>query len=299
MEYEHNTERMTVALRRSMKRFFPPAGRTFIEWAGPRFGLAYALKAYAESLLHPQGLVRVPLECTPGKFVYLRPGISDQYVYDEVFVSGRYSPPVTHARFVIDAGGHIGLTGLFFALRWPGARIVVVEPNASNFSVMRANLAHLPNVRLVHGAIWSHKTSLRIANPDDLSVAFRVEPGIGVPAFTIRDLMRDQGFDTVDLLKIDVEGAEVEMFSTADEWIDTVRALMIELHDRFRPGCRDALLAATLGMGFRVSEHGENTLLVRDIVPAAAAASPRRARRPAARAEHGARLAQQRPAISP
>jgi hypothetical protein len=51
----------------------------------------------------------------------------------------------------------------------------------------------------------------------------------------------------IDLLKIDVEGAECEIFETSQNWIERVRTICIELHDRLRPGCREAYERATTG----------------------------------------------------
>jgi hypothetical protein len=56
-------------------------------------------------------------------------------------------------------------------------------------------------------------------------------------------LMREVGIETVDILKVDIEGAERDVFSTCD-WMDKVKLLAIELHDRVRPGCSDAVNAA-------------------------------------------------------
>ena len=65
----------------------------------------------------------------------------------------------------------------------------------------------------------------------------------------------------IDLLKVDIEGAEKEVFGTCD-WIGSVRCLVIELHDRFKPGCREAVSSAT--RGFSKFESGETTLFLRE-----------------------------------
>jgi FkbM family methyltransferase len=265
------------AARQLVKRLLPKEARTFIEWAGSRFGRRYALTAYAQSLLRPDRLVRVPIVGTQ-EFAYVRPTAADLYVYDEVFVSGAYRPPVDDARFIVDAGGHIGLTSLFFALRWPQAKIAVIEPDADNFRVLQANLGARPNVTLHHAAVWSHKTQLSIMNPADVSSAFRVEPGEGVQAVTIREIMDLNGFTEIDLLKMDVEGAEVEVFGGSADWIDSVHSLVVELHDRFKLGCREALVKATAGHGYATFEQGENTILVRAVSAHLPRSRTRRAR---------------------
>ena len=60
---------------------------------------------------------------------------------------------------------------------------------------------------------------------------------IDVPAVTITELMRTFHVAKIDLLKVDIEGSEVEVFSNPDPWIRSVEVICLEPHDRFRPGC--------------------------------------------------------------
>ena len=62
-----------------------------------------------------------------------------------------------------------------------------------------------------------------------------LEEGISVPAFTVPSVMKRSEF--VDILKLNVEGAEYEVVSTATEWIESVGMIAIEIHDHFRTGC--------------------------------------------------------------
>jgi hypothetical protein len=68
-------------------------------------------------------------------------------------------------------------------------------------------------------------------------------------------------FSLIDLLKVDIEGAEIEVFG-ACPWITKVRAIAIELHDRIRPGCTSVVKTAARDM--RCDEHGEVTFFVRE-----------------------------------
>jgi hypothetical protein len=70
-----------------------------------------------------------------------------------------------------------------------------------------------------------------------------VREGEGTPTITVPGLMQQFGLETIDVLKIDVEGAEREIFAACD-WMDKVRFLAIELHDRFWPGCSALVDAA-------------------------------------------------------
>ena len=77
-----------------------------------------------------------------------------------------------------------------------------------------------------------------------------------------RDL-RQSSADKIDLLKLDIEGAELELFSCgSDVWLGHVRLLVLELHDRFRPGCAQALYTAANGRPFTQEIRGE-TLFIR------------------------------------
>ena len=75
------------------------------------------------------------------------------------------------------------------------------------------------------------------------------------------------GVDAVDLLKLDVEGAEVEVFQSSSPWIDRVSEVVLELHDRHRPGCDEAFSRATEALFTDRVEQGENTFVRRRPAP--------------------------------
>jgi Methyltransferase FkbM domain len=72
--------------------------------------------------------------------------------------------------------------------------------------------------------------------------------------------MREAGLDSIDLLKVDIEGAEIEVFDSCF-LIAKVRVLAIELHDREPPGCTLAVKDAA--KNFRCSPGGEVTFFHR------------------------------------
>jgi FkbM family methyltransferase len=162
----------------------------------------------------------------------------------------REKPP----RVIVDGGAHIGLCSVTFANIFPEALIIAVEPNPRNFELLRLNADPYPNIRVVNAALWWRDGFIDISNPDGDSWAFRVEESAsnsGIPSVTIPTLLRQAGVsgsELVDILKLDIEGAEKELLAHgADEWIDRVRMLCIELHDRFKPGCVLAFEAALSG----------------------------------------------------
>jgi FkbM family methyltransferase len=76
---------------------------------------------------------------------------------------------------IIDAGANIGLTSVVYANRYPEARVIAIEPEVSNFQLLKENAASYPNIELVHGALWKENTKLRILDPGSGSWAFRTQ----------------------------------------------------------------------------------------------------------------------------
>ncbi|WP_341675479.1 FkbM family methyltransferase [Niveibacterium sp. SC-1] len=234
----------------------------FMSWYRQHFGLAAALSAYLR-LLRDQGMGSAPNTLTGGR-VYLRPGTTDQDVYAEIFLSREYELELGSPGFVIDAGAHIGLAAVYFASRYPQAVVVAIEPEPSNFELLLRNVRAHDNIRPLRAGLWSRKTHLRIENPGVETWSFRVvedASGQGIPAVGIADLMSEFALPRIDVLKMDIEGSEVEVLRDAPAWLDAVGALVIELHDRFRPGCTEALEAALQGRDCRRSHSGESIVL--------------------------------------
>jgi Methyltransferase FkbM domain len=73
---------------------------------------------------------------------------------------------------------------------------------------------------------------------------------------------------SIDILKMDIEGAERQVFSgECGSWIARTRVMIVELHDRTWPGCADSLNNATKEFCFLRTERGENTILINQGFP--------------------------------
>jgi FkbM family methyltransferase len=183
---------------------------------------------------------------------------------------------------IIDAGANIGLTSIFFANEYPNARIIAIEPEASNFEMLQKNTAPYRNVEIINAALWGENRELNIFDPQEGHTAFRTksESPAGaagpkkVQGVTLDRLMLELGIDFVDLLKIDIEGAELEVFADPERWIDRVGIIAIELHERLRPGCEASVNRAT--KDFKVREQsGETTYFAKLSFGSRAASNPR------------------------
>jgi FkbM family methyltransferase len=195
--------------------------------------------------------VRVPGSSTD---VYLRPGTTDVTVFDEVFLQRSYDVSLAERPcFIVDAGANIGLTSVFFAMRYPDATIVSIEPEAGNFEILLRNTRQLRRVQPIKAGLWSGTASLGIRNPGAEVWGFQVyelSEGGGIPAIGVSDILSRFRVPFIDVLKIDIEGAEIEVLNSSPSWIDRVGTLIIELHDRHRPGCTETLESALAGQPF-------------------------------------------------
>lgn len=178
--------------------------------------------------------------------VLIRFGTSDVPVLDQVFRARQYSAQLPEdPTTIVDAGAHIGLAAVYFAITFPEAQIFALEPDPGNFELLRRNTRELPAVVPIHGALHGETGYVKIVNPTDENWMYRVagasrdDPG-AVPALTVPELLDGSATGHIDLLKLDIEGAEIDVLSAADEWIDRVETIAIELHDRYRPGCTEA-----------------------------------------------------------
>ena len=207
--------------------------------------------------------------------VRLRLNSSDVPTFRQVFVKDEYDFVTERPlRTIVDAGANIGLASIRFANRFPDARIVAIEPEAANFALLRENVAPYPNIIPVQAALWCTDGEIELLDPGLGHWGYMVDapaPAANVPsrichrvrAVTVGTLMEAHGLDRIDLLKVDIEGAEREVFADTTGWIDRVDAIIVEEHDRLKPGCRGSVERGAAGFADRW-QQGENLFFVRD-----------------------------------
>jgi FkbM family methyltransferase len=197
--------------------------------------------------------------------VYVRRDSSDFPVFESVLVQHCYDINCGFSpKIIFDCGANIGLTTVFYANRFPEATIIAVEPEAANFELLKKNTASYPNVYLYHAGLWNKETSLKIEDHGYGAWGFMVSevpegtPG-AVKAVSIPELMRQQQCEKIDILKIDIEGSEKELFaSNYETWLPKVTLLIVELHDRMREGAALSFFKAITKYNFRLAIKGEN-----------------------------------------
>jgi FkbM family methyltransferase len=198
----------------------------------------------------------------------------DVATFEKVFVDREYgfsvlSPP----KIIIDAGANIGLASIYFANRFPEARIIAIEPEGENYALLVENLAPYPNVIPLQAAVWNKNGVISLVDPGQgtwgymTEVTDAPEGALGnylhaVQAFTIDRIIQDFQLGKVDILKVDIEGAEKEVFSDTSSWIGNIDSIIIELHDHIKPRCSDSFYRGAVGFDGEWKQ-GENVFLSR------------------------------------
>lgn len=196
--------------------------------------------------------------------IYLRTGTSDAAVFCQVFLDKQGFFPIPGTpRFIVDAGANIGLMSLCFANRFPQSEIIALEVDESNYQLLIKNCQPYDRIIPLHIGLWSHSAMLSIDNPDANSWSFQVNevpsdtPG-AIAAIGIADLLERYGHPCIDILKIDIEGSEYEIFSRGlNEWIDRTSSIVVEIHERIKPGVTDLLVSSLSEKGFSSSRFGD------------------------------------------
>jgi FkbM family methyltransferase len=202
--------------------------------------------------------------------ILLRAASSDACVFHQIFSRDDLALGLDGAPSVIvDAGAYTGISSIYLSRRYPHARIISLELARDNFALLQTNVAPYPNITAVHCGLWWRRSPLAIADQKAERWALGARESTDsrddtVEGYGVADILERYQLETIDLLKIDIEGAEYELFAAgADAWLDRVRVIAVELHDRLRPGCSRVVQRAIAGHNFRQRQQGEYTILTR------------------------------------
>jgi FkbM family methyltransferase len=198
----------------------------------------------------------------------LRDNPYDYATFEEVLLQKTYDIDLPFTpKYIIDGGANIGLTACFFASKYPEAKIFSVEPDAENFSLLRSNCRAYKNIEVLQTGIWKNNAFLGIEDSGAGNNAFTVKETTansgGIPAVSITGIMEKFSLPRIDILKLDIEGSEKEVFSEGFEtWLPKTRLLIVELHDEMKAGCSGSVFNAVNRYDFTTYTKGENTIFM-------------------------------------
>lgn len=187
-------------------------------------------------------------------------------------IQARYEAIVAagHTPLIIDGGANIGASCLYFALEFPQARIVGIEPEPDNFRLAQANCESIPNIDLVHAGLANASGRAKIQNPNADNWSFQTEVDtegdLKLVAFNDLIAQAKQDNQVPFLVKIDIEGFEDNLFACNTEWVDEFYLLVIELHDWMLPGQASSgnFLKCVAALGRDFVYRGENVFSIKN-----------------------------------
>lgn len=198
-------------------------------------------------------------ETIGGVDLSLRRHTPDRHVARSCLVNGEFDaclellPELRHG-LIIDAGGYIGTAAIVFARAYPDARVLSLEPSRENFALLQRNVRPFPNIVPINSAVVARSRTLQLKDRGTGAWGFSVveaprdnadaAPMHSVQGVTLDELIFDQGARGVDILKLDIEGGEKEVFDYAGYWSHHTTILVAELHNRIVAGCGESFRVA-------------------------------------------------------
>lgn len=193
---------------------------------------------------------------------FLNGAVNEERMFQyDIDLSDKIKGPV---KYIIDAGANIGLFSVLYGRKYREASIIAVEPERENYQMLLKNTENLKNVQPLRGGIWSRDCYLKVNESKTGAWGFTVSEcdknRSDIRAYSIQNIMEKSGFPYIDILKMDIEGSEYEVFSSKKclEWLQLVKVLIIETHDSKIPGCGEAVRKKMQLLGYVQETAGED-----------------------------------------
>lgn len=174
---------------------------------------------------------------------------------------------------ILDLGANIGLGLLALHDKYPQAWLAGVETDPRNLPLLIHNLAaNKIQVSLLSAAVSGEPgiLGLRIGDNSARSTLIQGDPihpshaaVIDVPCLTMPQILDRLGWETVDLLKVDIEGAEENLFSGSPQWLSRIEAIVLAIHPNTTPERIQAFLAP-YGFNLRRQCYGREPVFFAD-----------------------------------
>jgi len=224
-------------------------------WLSIRFGIGSIENIQLPKIIHPLSLRRKS---------------SDTETFYQVFLADEYKIDfVKNPKIIVDGGANIGLFSIKMKNEFPDATIVCIEPDHDNFQLLQKNLSPYSNVFFENSGIWSCDTRLKVFDKFNLGKwGMMVEEDVvsgNVDAISVNSLLKKYNIESVDILKLDIETSEKQVFlENYEDWLPKVKMIIIEFHDRIEAGCaRPFFVAINKHFNqYSYSTQGENTIIV-------------------------------------
>lgn len=160
----------------------------------------------------------------------------------EVWLDGCYRlPSRVHPETLVDLGGNLGLTSLWYAKRYPIKNLIIVEPDPDNAALIRRNMTdNGVNATVIEAAVGPQDGTVTFITHERSNVGHVVSAdggdeksvnGVRLPMVSMPTVLAKLPAGVaVDLLKMDIEGGETALIGGDLAWLERVRFIIAELH---------------------------------------------------------------------
>jgi FkbM family methyltransferase len=231
------------------------------------FGIKSGFEVFLNFRLDKLNNIRIPSIKTP---ILLRSATSDIPLFNQIFVNKEYNIKFAQSpKVIIDAGANIGLFTVSIKNQFPEAKVICIEPHPGNFQALKQNVSFYEDVFCENCGLWNKETLLKVYDKYNIGnwamvVEENNEEG-NIKATTINKLMDTYSLERIDILKLDIETSEREVFfENYDNWLSKTKMIIIELHDWMRADCSKPFFEA-INKTFKkytYSVSGENTIII-------------------------------------
>lgn len=199
---------------------------------------------------------------------------SDYSVFWQILVTGEYrivlkifelnSQSIAKTN-IIDAGGNIGLTSVFFAFFLKESQIFTIEPSDENCKILFENVKKYKNIKVYQNALSEKPNTYfnldrGFRDGKDWAITTKESLDGQVKGITINEIIIENKLDYISLLKIDIEGAERFIIREENDlkFLEVTYIIAIEIHDEFN--IRNLILDILIKNNFFLIESGELTI---------------------------------------
>lgn len=158
---------------------------------------------------------------------------SFHFIFNELFQQEIYRFQTDESNpYIIDAGANIGLATIYFKQLYPQARIVAFEPDLQVYDILEKNINSFgyDGVQLVRKGLWDKETTLMFKSEgaDGGRAALKSDKTdlVEIQTTSLRPYLSEK----VDLLKIDIEGAETKVLEDCADLLVNVERIFVEYH---------------------------------------------------------------------
>ena len=171
------------------------------------------------------------------KNILLRDSTSDNEVFEYVFLEKYHRPnfSISKKPVILDLGANVGFAALDLKQKYPNSKIYCYELCSSNFQILVNNISKFKDILPFNNAVWIRNELVNFDNSlasDALHIDNSISTGSKVLGITMDQIFAHNNLIFVDYVKMDIEGAEFEIFNSDLEWLKKIHSIKVEIHNK-------------------------------------------------------------------